>query len=84
MKLNAKWSVLLVFIVAVTAIVIGCAAKQPVEAPKPAPHVFSLAPLDIPVIFNTPADATALCDNVFARKFCPFRVPIRRKIRLSG
>lgn len=62
MKLNAKWSVLLVFIVAVTAIVIGCAAKQPVEAPKPAPHVFSLAPLDIPVIFNTPADATALCD----------------------
>lgn len=62
MKLNAKWSVLLVLIVAVTAIVIGCAAKQPVEAPKPAPHVFSLAPLDIPVIFNTPADATALCD----------------------
>ena len=62
MKLKAKWSVLLVLIVAVTAIVIGCAAKQPVEAPKPAPHVFSLAPLDIPVIFNTPADATALCD----------------------
>ena len=62
MSLKAKWPVILVLLVVVSAIVIGCAAKQPVETAKPAPHIFSLAPLDMPVIFNTPEDAAALCD----------------------
>ena len=62
MNLKSKWPVIVVLLVAVAAIIAGCAAKQPVETPKPAPHVFSLAPLDMPVIFNTPDDAKALCD----------------------
>ncbi len=61
MNLKNKWPLLVILALAVITAV-ACAAKQPVETPKPVAHVFSLEKLDNPVIFKTADDAKALCD----------------------